>query len=82
MKSSWGSTRARPRVSCKDFQAQRSLPIPGGPNTVRIPAKRNRIFAIDDVDLVVREALPGHSDTFSARHEEPIGERAPASRLG
>jgi hypothetical protein len=55
---------------------------PQGPNTVRILAKRNRSFAIAGVALVVREVVPGRSDMLSARHEEPIGEHAPASQLG
>lgn len=75
----------KPSEAARLLQALSTAAIvahPQGPNTVRIPAKRNRIFAVDDVALVVREAVPGCSDLISARQEEPIGERAPASQLG
>jgi hypothetical protein len=52
------------------------------PTAVRVSAKRNRMFAADDVALIVAETLPTRTTRLCALPEVPFGERPPATQLG
>jgi hypothetical protein len=54
---------------------------PKGRQAVTIPTRGNRIFAADEIERVVDEALQGRVATHSARQETPIRERAPATQI-
>jgi hypothetical protein len=53
-----------------------------GTTAVCVSAKRNRMFAVDDVALIVDETLPNRTTRLSALREVPFGERPPATQLG